>query len=734
MSTNKQANRLIHEKSPYLLQHAYNPVDWFPWSDEAFQKAKSEDKPIFLSIGYSTCHWCHVMERESFEDEEVARLLNKHFISIKVDREERPDIDSIYMSVCQALTGHGGWPMTIIMTPDARPFFAGTYFPKNDRMGLPGIITVLGSASKTWMENRHALEETGSEIIKAILSPDDDELADADGFNTASSHTDTGTQTETKTNKKATLDKKIPVTVTNNADKKIPAVSANNYTANNYTNIIHKAFEQYESSFDGIYGGFGRAPKFPSPHIMLFLLRYWKLYNNEAALKMVEKTLNSMRRGGIFDHIGFGFCRYSTDRSWLIPHFEKMLYDNALMAIANLEAYQATGDGTFARTAEEIFDYILRDMTSPEGGFYSAEDADSEGHEGLFYTWTPEEIREVLGENDANRFMILFDITAGGNFEGRNIPNTIKGSISDNDTAFAEGCRKRLFEFREERVHPFKDDKILTSWNGLMIAAMAMGGRVLGNERYTNAAEKAAEFILSRLINKNGRLLAVYRNGPSDLKGYADDYAFLIWGLLELFETGYKAFHLNKAIELNKLMLDLFWDNKRGGLFLYGHDSEQLIARPKESYDGATPSANSVAANNFIRLARLTGQYELENIAHQLINVFRSNIENYPAGFSYMLCAALQLEAGGTEVIISGETANGAGELLKIVRESFRPFTVSLYYNQKTAKDFENNGNLLPFLNNYSTVDGKAAAYVCRNFTCNRPVTKAEDLAEMLRG
>jgi len=680
MSTNKQANRLIHEKSPYLLQHAHNPVNWYPWSDEAFQKAKSEDKPIFLSIGYSTCHWCHVMERESFEDEEVAQLLNKHFISIKVDREERPDIDSIYMSVCQALTGHGGWPMTIIMTPDARPFFAGTYFPKNDRMGLPGIMTVLESVSKAWMENRHALEETGREIIKLISQ-----------------------------------------------DVNIIPSSA----ASNYAKIIHESFEQYKSSFDKIYGGFGSAPKFPSPHIMLFLLRYLKLYKNETALKMVEKTLDSMRQGGIFDHIGFGFCRYSTDRSWLVPHFEKMLYDNALIAIANLETYQATGNSSFARTAEEIFTYVLRDMTSQDGGFYSAEDADSEGHEGLFYTWTPEEIREVLSDNDANRFMKLFDITTGGNFDGRNIPNTIKGNVPVNEIKFAEECRKKLFECREKRVHPFKDDKILTSWNGLMIAAMAMGGRVLGNEQYTKAAEKAAEFILSRLINQDGRLLAVYRNGPSDLKGYADDYAFLTWGLLELFETGYKAFHLRKALELNKSMLELFWDYKRGGLFLYGHDSEKLIARPKESYDGAMPSANSVAANNFIRLARLTGQYELEDMAHQLIKTFYGNIKNYPAGFSYMLCAALQLEAGGTEIIISGD-GNGGFELLKIVRKGFRPFTVSLYFNRESLKDFEKNGNLLPFLNNYTAVDGKAAAYVCRNFTCNRPVTEAEALAEML--
>ena len=683
MSTNNQANRLIHEKSPYLLQHAYNPVEWYPWGGEAFQIAKAEDKPIFLSIGYSTCHWCHVMEHESFEDTEVAQLMNRNFVAIKVDREERPDIDSIYMSVCQALTGHGGWPMTIIMTPDKKPFFAGTYFPKESRMGLPGLMAVLEKSYTAWNENRQEVLDTSSTILSAILNEDKVDV------------------------RKGDLD---------------------------HLEIIKSAFELYKGSFDSMHGGFGHAPKFPSPHIYFFLLRYWKMTNNEAALKMVEKTLESMRRGGIFDHIGYGFCRYSTDRSWLIPHFEKMLYDNALLSMAYLETYQATGNGSYARTAEEIFIYILRDMTSPEGAFYSAEDADSDDgtgrkEEGRFYTWTPDEIRQVLGNgNDSERFMVLFDITASGNFESRCIPNTIKGSIPGDDLEFVENCRQKLFTYRERRIHPFKDDKILTSWNGLMIAALSMGGRILGNQRYTDAAEKALTFIKSRLVDEKGRLLAVYRNGVSPIKAYADDYNFLIWGLLELYETTYKPEYLQDAVRLNNEMLDLFWDHESGGIYLYGNDSEQLITRPKESYDGATPSANSVAANNFIRLARLTGAHDLEEKAIQIINSFPSSIMNYPAGFSHMLNAVMMLENEGHEVIVTGDMDVGADKLIDVLCQGFRPFTVTMHYHRNASKLID----LAPFLENYDTVDGRASAYVCKNHTCSQPVTEAADLSELL--
>jgi uncharacterized protein YyaL (SSP411 family) len=680
MTDNKKTNSLIKEKSPYLLQHAYNPVDWYPWGEEAFGKAETQDKPIFLSIGYSCCHWCHVMERESFEDEEVAQLLNAKFVAIKVDREERTDIDSIYMAVCQALTGHGGWPMTIVMTPDRKPFFAGTYFPKQGHAGLPGLMTVLEKTSEAWKTNRSDVMDTVGSILEAVSRPS------------------------------------------------VPTGTAD------YRRIVQTAFEQYKRSFDSMYGGFGTAPKFPSPHIFFFLLRYWKLTGEEAALKMTEKTLLSMRRGGIFDHIGYGFSRYSTDYRWLVPHFEKMLYDNALLAMANLETYQATANGSFARTAEEIFTYVLRDMTSPEGGFYSAEDADSEDdkgqkEEGRFYIWTPDEIRQVLNGTDAERFMVLFDITQKGNFEGRSIPNTIHGSIPGNDLEFVECCRNKLFETREKRIHPFKDDKILTAWNGLMTAALAMGGRVLGNSLYTSAAEKAAAFILSRLVNEKGRLLAVYRGTTASLKAYADDYAFMVWGLLELYETTYKPEYLQSALKLNDELLELFLDGKEGGLYLYGSDSEQLILRPKEAYDGAMPSANSTTANNLVRLARLTGQHELEDKARQILQAFSGSLEEYPSGHCQMLNAAILMETESSEVIVAGELERGADKLLEVVRQGFRPFTVSMHYNQENGRL----KNMIPSVSDYSAIEGKAAAYVCRNFTCSYPVSDADSLRDILQ-
>ena len=628
------------------------------------------------------------MERESFEDTEVAQLLNKNFISVKVDREERPDIDSIYMSVCQALTGHGGWPMTIIMTPDHKPFYAGTYFPKNDRIGMPGLMTVLKKSTVAWWENRNEILDISNSIISVISG---EETTSGDGM-------------------------------TNDPEGNL-----------NYTAMVNSAFEMYKGSFDSIHGGFGNAPKFPSPHIYFFLLRYWKMTGNEVALKMVEKTLNSMRRGGIFDHIGYGFCRYSTDRSWLVPHFEKMLYDNALLAMAYLETYQATGNSSYAKTAEEIFTYILRDMTSPKSGFYSAQDADSQdetgrNEEGLFYTWTPEEIRQVLGGGkEAERFMLLFDITERGNFEGRSIPNTIKGSIPGDDLEFVENCRQKLFAQREKRIHPFKDDKIMTSWNGLMIAALSMGGRVLGNRKYTQAAEKVFLFIKEHLFDEKGRLLAVYRDGASPVKAYADDYNFLIWGLLQLYETTYKTEYLQEAVSLNTEMLKLFWDHEKGGVYLYGNDSEQLITRPKEGYDGATPSANSTAVNNFIRLARLTGAHDLEEKAIQVVNYFSSGIRSYAAGFSHMLSAVMMLD-GGHEVIVCGDMDAGADELINVLRRGFRPFTITVHRQAKTT----DLGKLASYIADYSTVDGKAAAYVCKNYTCQRPVTEAAALSELL--
>lgn len=670
-----KANRLINEKSPYLLQHAYNPVDWFPWSNEVFEKAKQEDKPIFLSIGYSTCHWCHVMERESFEDNEVAELLNKYFVAIKVDREERPDVDHIYMNVCQTLTGSGGWPLTIIMTPDKKPFFAGTYFPKHNRMGMKGLLSILDSYGKAWINSREYLLNSSKRILSAVNS--------------------------SKT-------------------------AANEEFRHN---LIQEAFSQFKYDFDSVYGGFGVAPKFPTPHNLYFLLRYWYSTKDESALLMVEKALDSMYRGGIYDHIGFGFSRYSTDRKWLAPHFEKMLYDNALLAIAYLETYQATKKSKYADTAEEIFTYILRDMTSPEGGFYSAEDADSEGEEGRFYLWTVDEINDVFGEEDGSKFCQYFDITAEGNFEGKNIPNLIELPSSVIDKEFINKNREKLFKIREKRVHPYKDDKILTSWNGLMIAAMAIGGRVLKNKEYTAAAENAAAFIYTKLIRYDGRLLARYRDGEAAFPAYIDDYAFLIWGLIELYETTFKPKYLERAVNLNKDLIKYFWDSQNGGLFVYGSDSEQLISRPKEIYDGAAPSGNSVSALNFLRLARLTGDFDLEDKADELLKAFAGSINDYPRAYSFSLISLLFIQEKSKEVVIVSERQNDETEkIIDIINEEFRPFTISMLYSSEN----KNIAEIAPFIADYKSVNDKAAAYICKNFSCQAPVTDSELFKQML--
>ena len=669
-------NRLIHEKSPYLLQHAYNPVDRFPWCDEAFAKAKAEDKPVFLSIGYSCCHWCHIMGHESFEDEAVAEILNQNFIAIKVDREERPDIDQIYMTVCQALTGHGGWPLSVFLTPDRIPFYAGTYFPKHDRMGMPGFITLLGRIHKAWKNNRDDLLESGRKIVDAI-SRENEGMAAA------------------------------------------PPDAL----------ILSDAFAHFKGDFDEIYGGFGHAPKFPAPHNLYFLLRYWHSTRDGMALEMAEKTLDAMQRGGIYDHIGFGFSRYSTDKKWLVPHFEKMLYDNALLAIAYIETYHATKKEQYADVAKQIFTYILRDMTSPGGGFYSAEDADSEGVEGKFYVWKVDEIKQVLGEDDGQAFCTMFDITENGNFEGYNIPNLIKGTYPENQKLFVEKCRTRLFSHREKRVHPYKDDKILTGWNGLMIAAMAIGGRVLGNGKYTGAAERAFDFVKSKLVREDGRLMARFRDGETAYPGYAEDYAFLVWGLIELYEATYKLEYLEAALRFNNDLLKLFWDDVHGGLFVYGSDSEQLITRPKEIYDGATPSGNSVSALNFLRLARLTGKHELEARANQLFKTFGSQLSTYPRGYSYSLTALLYARAASREVIIVGNGEPAKTEaLLNVVKDIYNPFTVTMLLDER----HESIKTVAPFTVNYTTVNGLPAAYVCENFACSYPVTDTGALREML--
>lgn len=683
----RKPNRLIHEKSPYLLQHAYNPVDWYPWGDEAFERAKREDKPIFLSIGYSTCHWCHVMERESFEDEEVAAVLNRDFVAIKVDREERPDIDHIYMTVCQAMTGHGGWPLTIIMTPDKTPFFAGTYFPKRSRYGRPGLLDILQQIADVWKHDRARIDRVGRKVLDALRPHFQNRAGELDA------------------------------------------------------SVLDEAYKQFAERFDAAYGGFGPPPKFPTPHNLIFLLRYGRLTGKAQATAMATKTLEAMHRGGIYDHIGFGFARYSTDREWLVPHFEKMLYDNALLAYAYLEAYQATGDARHARVAREIFTYVEREMTDPDGGFYSAQDADSEGVEGKFYVWTPDEVKAVLGADDGALFCDVYDITPGGNFEGKSIPNRIHTSLASAARRYGmtveelaqrlETMRRKLFAARGRRVPPHKDDKILTAWNALMIAALAKGAKVLDEPALAERAIQATSFLLAKLRRGDGRLLARYRDGEAAHLAYLDDYAFLTWALLELYEATFEARFLRDALGLTRQMFNLFGDDKDGGLFFTGRDAEALPARPKEVYDGAMPSGNSVAAYTLVRLAQLTGDEALRRKADQQLQAFAGDVRAFPSAHAFFLLALQADVAPSAQVVVVGRSgAPDTEAMLRAVRRVYAPQAVVLLVPEGEARGEVE--ALVPYVSGMRMVDGKATAYLCRHFACQEPTTDPEEVAAQL--
>jgi len=674
MKNTKIPNRLINEKSPYLLQHAYNPVDWHPWNEEAFAKAKTEDKPIFLSIGYSTCHWCHVMERESFEDNEVAELLNRDFVAIKVDREERPDIDNIYMQVCQALVGHGGWPLTIFMTPEKKPFFAATYIPKNNRQGALGLMELLPRIIELWQNDRQRIEDASQSLVDAM-----------------------------------------------NREERVPSSTLEK-------NIFSQTLAYLLHNFDQEWGGFTSAPKFPSPHTIYYLLRHYYFFQDEEALQMVEKTLLAMYQGGIYDHIGGGFARYSTDRQWLVPHFEKMLYDNALLSLAYLEAYQITGKKIYAKVAREIFTYILRDMTSPEGGFYSAQDADSEGVEGKYYVWTPQEIKAALGEEKGDYFCNLYGITETGNFEGKSIPHLLELPDPE-EWAGLDELKKTLLKSRKQRIPPHLDDKILSSWNGMMIASLSYGARILNEPQYLAAASRAADFILAKMRRSDGRLLARYRDGEALYPAYALDYATIIWALLELYSTSFNSRYLKIAQELNKDLLRYFWDENIGGLFFYGSDAEQLFTRPKEGYDGAMPSDNSVAALNFLRLGRLTGDPELVEKAEETVNAFAQVINRYPTGFTYLLITGLYLQQPSREIVIVGEKEHRDTQaMLDTINHRFLPNTVVLL---KDPLDQEI-GEIAPFVQEMTEINGQATAYICQNFTCQQPTTDIKEMESLL--
>jgi len=687
-------NRLASEKSPYLLQHAENPVNWYPWGTEAFTAAREQDKPIFLSIGYATCHWCHVMEHESFEDPEVAELLNRVFVSIKVDREERPDIDQVYMTVCQMLTGSGGWPLTIVMTPDRKPFFAATYIPKHTRYGRMGMMDLIPRIEQAWSTERDQLLSSSEKIVDHLRS--------------------TSGQAS-----QGTLE----------------------------IGVVGRAVQQLGSRFDATHGGFGDAPKFPSPHNHLLLIEHWRRTGAERSLEMVELTLEAMRRGGVYDHIGYGFHRYSTDRGWLVPHFEKMLYDQAMLSLAYTETFSATGKPVYERIVREVMTYVRRDMTSSEGAFFSAEDADSEGVEGKFYVWSLAEVQKILGKDDAALAARVWNLTAEGNFEdeatgrktGANIPYRSqpladlagKSTPGEFDRRL-ETTRRRLFESRECRIHPLKDDKILADWNGLMAAAMARASVVLSEPEYRTAAEKAVDFVMKQMRDDAGRLFHRFRDGEVAIQAFLDDYAFLTWALIELYDASLEPVHLENAIQLQDAAVDLFWDDARGGFFFTADGAEDLLVRQKEVYDGAMPSGNSVAMANLVRLSRLTGRADLAKRADQLATAFAPEVSRMPSAHTHLLTALQAAASPSLEIVVAGTSgSNDTSRLLRTVRGVSVPGAALLFV--PSGSDGDPIRKLAPFAAGYGPVEGHAAAYVCRDFTCRLPTTDPKELSRLLR-
>ncbi|MCF7801473.1 MAG: thioredoxin domain-containing protein [Candidatus Marinimicrobia bacterium] len=686
-------NRLADEPSPYLKQHAHNPVDWFPWGSEAFEKAIQEDKPIFLSIGYSTCHWCHVMAHESFEDPAVAAYLNEHFVSIKVDREERPDVDHVYMAVCQAMTKSGGWPLTIVMTPAREPFFAGTYFPRESRGGRIGILELLGRIRNVWENARETVYQSTNEIIQ---------------------HLENRLQ--------------------------IPAGPAL------MDSTAHTAAQDMAEQFDTQYGGFREAPKFPSPHNLIFLLQQTQVTGDVSYQAMAVKTLTEMRLGGIYDQVGGGFHRYSTDRKWHLPHFEKMLYDQALLIMAYTDAYQITRNGLFKRTVEETIHYLVRDMRSPGGAYFSAEDADSEGEEGKFYTWSYEDLERIVGQTRMELLADEFSLSVAGNYleeatrqrTGLNIlhmaavPEKLaerSGITIDNWWERWENDRLLLLTQREKRIRPGRDEKLLVDWNGLTIAALAKAARVLGNSEYATRAREAADFILENMRTSDGTLQHRYAAKGHAIPGFLDDYANLIWGLRELYETVFDARYLQAAVELQQTQDQLFWDAGGGGYFFTPANGERLISRSKEIYDGAYPSGNAVAAANLFYLARITGNTEWESMLEKLGKAFSEHVRQVPAGFTALLMAITASRVSFREIVVTGPPDHPTTqEMLRMVQRRYEPFKVLLYRDPEDGLLTR----LAPFTKEQVPVNGRPTAYVCENYTCRKPVDTIEALRELL--
>ena len=684
--TPKHTNRLVHETSPYLLQHAHNPVDWYPWGEEALERAKREQKPILLSIGYSACHWCHVMERESFENEEIASVMNELFINIKVDREERPDLDEIYMNAVQVMTRQGGWPMTVFLTPDLKPFYGGTYYPPTDRYGRPGFPKVMEAVAEAFKDKHTQVLEQADQLtaqlnqINNVVYPHEQELSEQ---------------------------------------------------------LMQNAFQHYRSQFDSHHGGFGNAPKFPPSMGLPFLLRYWHHSGNANALEMVELTLEKMARGGMYDQLGGGFHRYSTDAHWLVPHFEKMLYDNAQLVVAYFEAYQATQKPFYRDITTETLDYVLREMYDAEnGGFYSTQDADSEGIEGKFFVWEPNDVEDVIGEENAEIFCEYYDITPHGNFEGENIlhvqtPSDIfarklRMDVAELEALLADG-KQKLFEEREKRIKPGLDDKILTSWNGIMIRGMAMGYQLTGKPEYLEACEKSAEFVLTTLSQDNGLLLRTYRSGKSHLNAYLEDYSYFIAGLIALYEASFEQRWLTEAERLAHIMIDQFGDDAGDGFFFTGKAHETLIVQSKSAYDGATPSGASMAIHSLLRLAKHLDNAQFHDKAVETLKLYFHQMERMPSGSGQLLCELAFLLSTPKEIAIVGEKGDAKTEaMLVALHSTYQP-------NKIVALSESADGQILPLLAGKTQIDDTATAYVCENYACQAPTTDVEAFVELLQ-
>ncbi|MEX0974925.1 MAG: thioredoxin domain-containing protein [Bacillota bacterium] len=679
----RTSNHLAGQKSPYLLQHAQNPVDWYPWGDEAFLKARSEDKPVFLSIGYSTCHWCHVMARESFMDEKVADLLNRAFVAVKVDREERPDVDHVYMNVCQMLTGSGGWPLTVLLTPDKKPFFTGTYFPKDSRFGLPGLYDILDVIASTWSSDRSALEEQADRVYAALKSAG--ESLTSQGLH----------------------------------DLPKPAPGGTPFEA-----VIDKAYRDLSQSFDQDNGGFGSAPKFPSVHTLTFLLRYWKRTGQKRALQMVEETLRHAYAGGIYDHVGFGFFRYATDTKWLVPHFEKMLYDQAMMMIAFTDLGLATKKDAYRDVVYEIATFLENEMKSPEGAFWSAVDAESEGEEGKFYVWTPDEVAEVLGPKEGKAYCQVYGITAEGNFHGKSIPNLVPaggrpdapartevdigrgGAVSDKN-------RRKLYAARSLRVHPGVDDKVLTSWNALAIAALARAGRAFNDPAFTDTASECLSFLERNLV-KDGEVYARFRDDEVAYRGYLDDYAFLIWAYLEMREATLDTRYLTRALELSLRMVELFWDDEAHGFFVTAKDAEELLVRPKEFWDGAIPSGNSVAVTDLLRVGHLLERDDLVEIAYAAMEALIPAMRREAVGLCHLISAVLYAEGGAQDVVATGRKDDpNMQAMISYINSVFLPHAQVVFAEGLSAPE-------------------RPTLRICQRKTCGPPLTSVDALQKAL--